>query len=391
MKAVAGLLNEEEAKTTGSSTTSHAFDESAGLASEKLNDPSRSAQTVNNYTLQPLLDSRWDDLAAHHPEASVFHQRGWLEALKLTYGYEPLVLTKTPVGSPLEGGLVYCRVSSWMTGTRLVSLPFADHCQPLVSNPDEAREYSMWLRDECDRNHQQYVELRPSGELQISEVGLKPTDSYWLHELRLDSSLEQIFRRLHKNSFQRKIRRAEREKLSYEVGRSRQLVDEFYSLLLMTRRRHHLLPQPRSWFRNLVECMGDKAVIRLARKGGQAVAAMLTLRHGSAAVYKYGCSDAALHNLGGMPFLFWRFIEECKSSGIERIDFGRSDLDHKGLIAFKDRLGAKKTLLTYQRYTSIRNRQGVAPWRYPDFRDFFCNLPDVYFSTAGRVLYRHMG
>src|SRR5580692_12257195 len=48
------------------------------------------------YTLNPLSDQRWDDLIARHPDASAFHQRGWLEALALTYGYEPVVFTTSP-------------------------------------------------------------------------------------------------------------------------------------------------------------------------------------------------------------------------------------------------------------------------------------------------------
>ena len=43
-----------------------------------------------------LSDSRWDELVSRHPRASVFHERGWLEALVRTYGYEPFVLTSTP-------------------------------------------------------------------------------------------------------------------------------------------------------------------------------------------------------------------------------------------------------------------------------------------------------
>ena len=387
--AVTGLRVDDEGY--GARATEYNPTGCAALSSKDLLERFEPAKILNVHILHPLLDSRWDDLVARHQHASVFHQRGWLEALARTYGYEPLALTNTPPGSPLESGMVVCRVSSWLTGTRLVSLPFADHCEPLLNDPAETPVLTKWLRGECDRKRQQYVELRSLRELWVNEPDLKPIGRYWFHELDLDCSLEQLFRRLHKNSFQRKIRRAERERLSYEVGRSRQLVDEFYRLLLMTRRRHHLLPQPRSWFRNLMECMGDKSEIRIARKCGTPIAAMLTLRHRSSVVFKYGCSDAALHNLGGMPLLFWRLIEECKSSGTEKIDLGRSDLDHKGLIAFKDRLGTRKRLLTYYRYTNARTRREAAPWQRRGFREFLCNLPDAFFSTAGSVLYRHMG
>jgi CelD/BcsL family acetyltransferase involved in cellulose biosynthesis len=346
---------------------------------------------VNIHTLDPLADSRWDELVGRHANASVFHERAWLQASAKTYGYQPLVLTSTPDGKALQNGLVLFRVSSWITGPRLVSLPFADHCEPLISDPAESKEFTMWLREECRSKHQRYFELRPLLEVPSAEYGLEPARSFWFHELDLESSSEQLFGRLHKNSFQRKIRRAERERLSYEAGRSQALVDEFYRLLLMTRRRHHLLPQPRIWFKNLVDCMGDKVEIRLARKDGIAIAAILTLRHGSSLVYKYGCSNAKLHNLGGMPFLFWRLIEESKASGAQRIDFGRSDLDHEGLIVFKDRLGTKRRLLTYYRYTNAAERQEAAPWESHGLREVFRKMPDAFLSTAGRVLYKHMG
>jgi len=137
--------------------------------------------------------------------------------------------------------------------------------------------------------------------------------------------------------------------------------------------------------------MGDKLEIRLARKNGTPIAAILTLRHGSYLVYKYGCSNAKLHNLGGMPFLFWRLIEESKASGAQKIDFGRSDLDHEGLIIFKDRLGTKRRLLTYYRYTNAAARQEAAPWESHALRELFRSMPDAFLSTAGRVLYKHMG
>jgi CelD/BcsL family acetyltransferase involved in cellulose biosynthesis len=346
---------------------------------------------VNIHITNPLSDTRWDELVTRHPRASVFHQRGWLEALAQTYGYEPFVLTSTPAGKPLSDGIVLCRVSSWITGTRLVSLPFSDHCEPLLSDRCESVEFGDWLRAECSRKQWRYVELRPLLPVQKALFGLRQSRSYCFHELDLRPSLEQIFRGLHKDSIQRKIQRAEREGLSYEAGQSEPLVDEFYRLLLITRRRHQLLPQPRAWFRNLVKCMGNTIDIRLVRKNGAPVAAMLTLRHRTSVVYKYGCSDGKFHNLGGMPFLFWRLIEESKASGAEEIDFGRSDLNNHGLSVFKDRFGTTRKLLTYYRYWNTERAESTIGWDSRALRQLFCMLPDAAFSTAGRLLYRHMG
>jgi len=337
------------------------------------------------------MDNRWDDFVARHPRASVFHDRGWLETLARTYGYELYALTSAAFGQPMENGIVVCRVSSWITGARLVSLPFSDHCEPLLRDHDEAEEFVHWMQDACDLQKWKYVEVRPLSASYEPENGLQPSHSYWFHELDLSPSLEQIFGQLHKDSIRRKIQRAEREGLSYEAGRSEQLMEEFYGLLLKTRRRHRLLPQPRVWFNNLLECMRDKLQIRVAKKDGVSVATLLTLRHGASVVYKYGCSDEKFHHLGGMPFLFWKLIEESKSSGVEKIDFGRTDLNNEGLIAFKDKFGTNKRLLTYYRYAKMK-KQGVASISESQaLRQFFAFLPQTVCSAAGRILYRHLG
>jgi CelD/BcsL family acetyltransferase involved in cellulose biosynthesis len=345
---------------------------------------------VNIQSINPLSDRRWDDLVASHPRSSAFHQRGWLEALARTYGYKPLVLTTAPAGEPLSDGLVLCRVSSWITGTRLVSLPFADHCEPLLSGHGESADFMDCLRRECDRQRWRYVEMRPLSAVPGGD-DLQPSGSYWTHELDTTQSLDKMFQGLHKNSFRRKIRRAEKEHISYETGASQALLDEFYRLLLVTRRRHLLLPQPRTWFRNLFECMGDRIQISVARKDGVAVGALLTLRHQSSLVYKYGCSDERYHKFGVMPFLFWKLVQEAKCTNVSKIDFGRTDLDNEGLVRFKDRLGATRKLLTYYRYNRGKEQKAVSRWRSRGFLEFCSVLPDALFSTAGGVLYRHIG
>jgi hypothetical protein len=341
--------------------------------------------------IDPLADNRWDELVARHRSASVFHQRGWIEALVRTYGYRPLVLTTTGPGKPLVDGLIFCRVSSWITGTRLVSLPFTDHCEALLCDGEQGetiRAFSDWLRVECGRHKLQYIELRSKSETDDADAPFQGGQSYYLHTLDLTRSLGQIFKGLHRDCILRRIRRAERACLSYETGDNDRLLDEFYSLLTMTRRRHRLVPQPRNWFRNLIECMGNKVQIRLARKEGVAIAAILTLEHRSSIVYKYGCSDARYHNLGGMPFLFGKVIEESKVAGIEEIDFGRSDVDNRGLVAFKDHFGTTKKLITYLRYPEIGTLQATRRKRAL-MQQLFSIVPDALSPAIGRVLYRH--
>src|ERR1035437_8328303 len=343
------------------------------------------------YTLDPMQDPRWDDLVASHPRASAFHQRGWLKTLAMTYGYRAMVLTSTPAGKPLSDGIVFCEVKSWITGSRLVSLPFADHCEPLLNETGDSLEFREWMRTEYGRQGWKYIELRPLLWGAPPDGPLTASQSFWFHSLCLAPSVEQIFGNLHKNCIQRRIRRAEREQLSYEKGCSEEILSDFYRLLMITRRRHKLLPQPRALFRNLVACMSPNLDIRVARKGRIPIAAILTLRHGRTVVYKYGCSDESSHHLAAMPFLFWKLIEESKAAGAEQIDFGRTDLDNEGLIAFKDRFGTSGRRLTYLRYPGSESEKSAVASYLPAARRLFSVLPDALSSRAGGLLYRHIG
>ena len=341
---------------------------------------------VTVYTTDPLSDPRWDDLVARHPNASAFHERAWLKALARTYAYEPFVLTSSPPGQVLTDGLVLCRVASWLTGTRAVSLPFADHCEPLLDQNSKASVFAGWLRERCEAGQWKYVELRP---LSWPEPALPSQRSYCYHTLDLTASLDEIFRSFHPSSMQRRIRRAEKEGLSLEVGTT-ELLDPFYRLLLITRRRHRLVPQPRAWFRNLLECMGDKAQIRMLRKNDIPVAALLTLRQRATVMYKYGCSDEAFHSLAPMPLLFWHLIIDSKQEGATALDLGRSDLDQHGLITFKDHLGARARQITYFRYPP-EGKRATALSNFRSMRGLVSWLPDAALSMAGNVLYRHVG
>lgn len=343
------------------------------------------------YTLDPLLDPRWNDLVASHPQASVFHHPGWLKALAGTYGFRPLAVTHTPPGQSLSNGVVFCEIRSCLTGSRLVSLPFSDHAEPLLSGEKEELQLGGWLQDEFTQAKLRYIEFRPlSGEFHPADK-LRVSRSFWLHILDLSPSIERLFRNCHRSCIQRRIRHAERQRLSYSKGRSSELVDDFYKLMMMTRKRHRLLSQPRMWFQNLITCMGPALEIRIAYKDGEAIAAILTLRHRGTVVYKYGCSNERFHRVGGIPYLLWRLIEESKTEGADQIDFGRTDADNAGLIEFKDRLGASRKKISYLRYLPNKTTDWMHPSRLAGPRKLLASLPNPLFSGLGRLVYRHIG
>jgi CelD/BcsL family acetyltransferase involved in cellulose biosynthesis len=346
---------------------------------------------VSVYKLNPLQDPRWQGFVDRHPHVSVFHTTCWLEALHRTYGYEPVVYTTTSPGKELLNGIVFCRIRSWVSGSRLVSLPFSDHCEPLV-NPQEMAELMDFLGASRQRKQWRYIELRPlSSDGAAPACDLTKSESFSLQVLDLRPNLDTLFHNFHKSCVQRKIHRAERENLTYEEGRSDALLLKFYGLLLLTRRRHGLPPQPLVWFRNVVACLGDHILIRVASKHGQPVASIITIRHKEVLVYKYGCSDSRLNNLGGNSLLFWKAIQDAKQSGILKYDLGRSESNNSGLVTFKENWGAVSVPLDYYRLPARQPFHLDSAWPTRFAKGVFSMMPDALLAATGRLLYRHIG
>lgn len=343
------------------------------------------------YKIDPMKDRRWAEFLHKHVDSSVFHTPGWLEALQRTYGYEPVVYTTSRPKTELRSGLPFCRINTWLTGRRLVSLPFSDHCTPLVENSAELACLLTSLQRELENENWKYIEIR-SADLHLAGAAVfEKANAFTFHKLDLRPSLDELYRGFHKDCVQRKIQRAEREGLSCEEGREDSLLRKFYHLLLITRRRQGLAPQPRRWFRNLIACVGDGGKIRVASKDGRPIASILTLRHKRVLVYKYGCSDHRFNNLGGTQLLMWKAIQEAKNDRLDEFDMGRSDCDNPGLIAFKDRWGAARSTLFYLRYP-LRHSQTISEAMPGTVAKYiFAHAPDSLLAATGSMLYKYMG
>jgi lipid II:glycine glycyltransferase (peptidoglycan interpeptide bridge formation enzyme) len=356
----------------------------------------RSRKSLPISRIDPLEDPRWEVFVQAHPRASVFHTSAWLNALSRTYGYRPVVLTTSRSNQDLQSAIVFCQIDSWLTGRRLVSLPFSDHCEPLLHSDEDPQVFAAALEEEIRKRKWWYIEMRPLTPFEITTSLNRVQVHYSFHQLDLSPSLATLFENLHKNCIQRKIRRAEREGLTYEEGRSKALLESFYRLFQMTRQRHHLPPPPKAWFQNLIESFGEDLKIRVARKDGRALASILTLRHKDTLVYKYGCSDSLWHKLGGVHLLFWNSIQEAKLAGLQTFDFGRSDSGQSGLTTFKRRWGALESTLMYSRYVVSENSTHifdfpVDSWKSKAAKRTLVHLPLGVLSAVGHVLYKHVG
>lgn len=346
------------------------------------------------YQIDPTKDPRWAQLVERHPHASVFHSVGWLQALRRTYRYEPVVFTTSPPTSALQNGLVFCRVESWLTGSRLVSLPFSDHCEPLCDSAKDLEFLIRYLRTALEHQNWRYLELRPIswGPGQTGDKnGFLPVSSHFLHTLSLHPDLDGLFREFDKDCVQRRIHRAERAGLVERCGRSEELLKEFYALFVATRGRHRLPPIPYAWFRNLIQFLGKGLEIRLAYKDKTAISAILTLQFKDVVYYKYACSVVQFNKLGATPWLLWRAITAGKSNGATKFDLGRTEEDNAGLLTFKNHWVSQPERLVYWRFPDVSSLHSVNNWKLKIAKRVFSCMPERLLTITGKLIYRHIG
>jgi len=212
-----------------------------------------------------------------------------------------------------------------------------------------------------------------------------------LHRLDLRPSLDELYKKLHVDSIRRKIQKGEKSGLKVESGISDAQLAKLYALHVETRRRQLVPPHPRKWFRNILQCLGDKACIRVAHKDRTPVSAVLTLEKGNTLVYKYGCSDARFHNIGAMPFVFWDMIRDARNRGMQELDMGRSELDNPGLLTFKDKWGASRHELIYIRDPVGQGRFGGKGIITRVAGYLISRAPRWAVVSAGNLLYPHAG
>lgn len=339
--------------------------------------------------INPVEQEHWNNLLLDTAGYSFFHTANWAEVLIRSYGYRPLYLCKKE-DSALESLLPIMEVASPLTGKRGVCLPFTDACDPMAGSEQQFKALMEQALILGRKRNWKYLEIR-GGEKYLQ--GAKTSQVFWGHELDLRCGHEQLFSGL-RDSTRRNIRKAQSEKLEINISNSLTAVKEFYRLNVMTRREHGLPPQPYMFFRLLHDLViaRDMGYIVTAAISGRIIAANVYLHFGNEVIYKYGASDKRYQHLRANNLVMWEAIKRSCDRGFERITFGRTEPEHKGLMQFKDGWGARSYKIAYFKYDLRENTFVTDSGNiHPALKYTFSKLPKSVLRMMGRILYRHMG
>ncbi|HXG48500.1 MAG TPA: GNAT family N-acetyltransferase [Methylomirabilota bacterium] len=342
--------------------------------------------------------ARWDDFVAAHHLGTVYHLSHWQAALRQSFRHmEPRVLAlRKARGGAIVGGLPVCTVSSRILGRRLVSVPFATHCDPLVSGEGQLRELMAVLRAEVKQLAADYLELRHR-RLPPFEAGgwVAAPRLYKHHELHLDCELAEIWPKLSRTAIRRMVGKAEKRGIQVRVGDSECDLRTFYDLFFASRRRLELPPIPYDFFRALWQCLPAKMrSVLVAYDGEEPVAAVLGLSFKRSFFLEYSGERPGGSPEGSNQLLYWEAIKHAHREGCRTFSFGRTAPSNAGLLAYKAHWGAVAEDLTVVAYSEQSRRQR------PDTETSFAHkvvrlaaqtAPDPVYRWLGRFCYSHWG
>ncbi len=339
--------------------------------------------------IDPCSDPRWQRLVQQQP-SSVFHSPEWRQVLTDTYGWTMhAYLMLDDSGEPIAG-VPFCRVSD-MLGTRIVTLPFSDFCDPLVASSDMWAIFSNKLVDEGYP-----VTLRClHNDLPLSDGHLVLSKQARWHGLDLRLDEEQLWRRLKDNS-KWVIKRAQREGITVRAAQTEEDLRSFFHLHRNIRKhKYHLLAQPYEFFANIWRqfLMPQHGVLLLAMYHEEVIGSVMFLEWKDTLYYKFSAASPAYLSLGTSELLIWEGIRHGKAKGLTALDFGLSDWDQEGLVRFKRKFATEEKAISFLRHTppgTLSRQEQEMRSLLPQLTELLTNasVPDQITDRAGELLYR---
>lgn len=347
---------------------------------------------VDIVTLTGKQDPELSDFLLNTAGATVYHTPEWRNAVVRTYGYEPIYLAAMG-DDGIKAVLPLMLVRSWLTGTRLVSLPFANVCGPLGEMDCFGRLMDRAIEISRER-HAGSVELRTQADINdVADDRFTRVDYFVTSVVPLDRDPEVVWMRL-KGDVRTKIRQAVKKGVEVSERSGDKDLRHFYSLFVKGRLRHGVPPQPYRFFHNLWHSMRpEQRMLLIATHGGRPAGALLNLAFGDTLCGGYIGFTLRYKPYRVSQLLNWKAIELACARGYDKFDFLRTARPSRSLREFKLRWNAQEVDLNYLYYPAVRGTaatvEETAKYRLMTFT--LKRSPDFVGRLLGRVVYRHLG
>lgn len=338
----------------------------------------------------PIHEADWDARLLATTGYSFFHSSAWARVLIDSYGYKPVYITSFDNDGQFLLSLPFMEVKSVVTGKRGVSLPFSDYCDPIISPAMKMAELFQKLVALGKKSGWKYLEIRGRNDFLEEQ---RPSKKFYHHILQLSEKEEDILGKV-RDSTRRNIEKAIKQGVKIRIGDSIEDMREYYHLHCKTRKLHGLPPQPIKFFNNIFKFILTKklGIVVLARHHDKCIAGNIYFHLGKKAYYKYGASDRRYQQYRAANLVMWEGIKHYAQNSYESLCFGRTDLDDKGLMQYKNGWGAECRMIKYYKYDLLT--EGFIDENFAvnqNMKKIFKRLPIPLLKMTGSLLYRHIG
>lgn len=348
--------------------------------------------------IDPLEDARWDEFIQDHPLGWVTHLSGWKKVLEERFhhmkGYYLALVDQTK--NEIKAALPLFEVKSWLTGLRLVSIPFATLCDPLFFQSADIEELFDAAINLSAKLGAPFIEIRAfMSAPTITDIRFVNHNFYKHHYLKLECEPEELKKTFHRTCVRQRISRAIKSNLTLISGSNESDLRSFYRLYVFTRKRLGLPPQPYTFFKSLWDTfyLTGRLQLLLANYEGKPIAGLILLKWKDRVSAEFAASDDGFVSLSPNHFLFWEAIKLSFYEGYKIFDFGRTSPNNKTLMDFKDHWGTIVTDLTHYFYpATIHDKRLTSDdtMLYKIMRKTCQKFPDYCNELLGRFLYRHL-
>ncbi len=341
----------------------------------------------------------WDSFVEKHPHGTIYHLSSWQSLIEKSFRHikgHIAALCADDSNEILAGIPVYA-IQSRFTGNRIVSIPFATLCDPLISSVDEMKQFLPFLIDLYTKNKALNIEIRTwKSSVLNSFESFGMSDFYYHHYLVLDRAEEVLMESFHKKAVRVSIIRAKRNNLQLGYAGDDSDLPVFFELFSQSRKRLGLPLIPFRYLETLWEIFYPTGNLQIlfAMHDGKAIAASMLLKYKDLVIIEYGFDQIQHRNLSPNHFLDWETVKLAKREGYKVLSFGRTSAQNKGLMLYKQRWGTTVESLSQfyyplPFYSTFENKETSLKYRL--FRGVAKRVPDSIFHLMSDFIYRHMG
>lgn len=291
----------------------------------------------------------WEKYVNDTPHATYFHRHEWKDIIEESFGHKTRYLMLAENGK-VRGILPLVHVKSPLFGSILCSMPFLNYGG--ICADDEMAEDMLLKKAQLilKETGGDYLELRQVKKVaadlphKLSKISLS---------VELSPDPETVW-----NKFDRKhrsnIRRSEKNGFEIKFG-GKELMPEFYSLMMKGWKEHGTPFYSYKFFSNLAGRLGDSIGIYMISHGGMPIA---TAMNGYFRDTVEGLWLTQLHEYSKLQagyVLYWEMIRRSCEMGFRTFNLGRSSADSGGEL-FKKKWNASPRQLYWEYLLNKRKR-----------------------------------